>query len=440
MDSTERPTTTTTTAAADGNTYYCHVCSTEIQPLFVPGPTCPVCHNEFVEQVSIFYATAPPAPTIPAAPRASTTSTVPRSLNMADILRDAEQTLLNQGYDLNFNYYGNTGKTLNEHFNNNSLIDTHSTDFSQFDTPELNNLLNRVNASTSFEETMAEVDRFVGGRIRQSETENAQNDTNNTNTANTANTSFLGRMWNMGSSFVSHLSNMRSDTGTTEPVNSAPEEPSTDNSRTPWNGIYTGAFAYSSSNNGSSGPTWQFTPMGPTFTASGNTTTSGTGQNEGQRSTQSFTEMFGDMSALMESMMRNADISQGHARTSAAMDDIVTNIMNQMGTNPHAQTGVTDEVIDQLPVNIIKDVSNYTDGMPDCAVCKDEFACGDEARQLPCRHQYHDDCIRPWLKQSSTCPVCRADMASTATATATTDEPAATGSPYGSHLSQEPLD
>uniref|UniRef100_A0A061S412 RING-type E3 ubiquitin transferase n=2 Tax=Tetraselmis sp. GSL018 TaxID=582737 RepID=A0A061S412_9CHLO len=45
-----------------------------------------------------------------------------------------------------------------------------------------------------------------------------------------------------------------------------------------------------------------------------------------------------------------------------------------------------------------------------CSVCLDEAAEGEKIMTLPCHHQFHADCIRPWLKQQglqATCPICK---------------------------------
>jgi len=41
-----------------------------------------------------------------------------------------------------------------------------------------------------------------------------------------------------------------------------------------------------------------------------------------------------------------------------------------------------------------------------CTVCLSEYGDGDELRTLPCMHSFHSECIDPWLRSKSSCPVC----------------------------------
>ncbi|KAK7280637.1 hypothetical protein RJT34_25702 [Clitoria ternatea] len=45
-----------------------------------------------------------------------------------------------------------------------------------------------------------------------------------------------------------------------------------------------------------------------------------------------------------------------------------------------------------------------------CAICKDFLGVGDTAKRLPCGHEYHGDCIVPWLSCRNSCPVCRFEL------------------------------
>ena len=48
--------------------------------------------------------------------------------------------------------------------------------------------------------------------------------------------------------------------------------------------------------------------------------------------------------------------------------------------------------------------------MPTCSVCMTDFDIGNKGIFLPCGHMFHPDCIKPWLKDHNTCPVCRKEL------------------------------
>ncbi|KAJ1664619.1 hypothetical protein IW140_004012 [Coemansia sp. RSA 1813] len=51
-----------------------------------------------------------------------------------------------------------------------------------------------------------------------------------------------------------------------------------------------------------------------------------------------------------------------------------------------------------------------------CIVCIDDFVVGSRMRILPCGHNYHIECIDPWLtSKSSLCPLCKYDTRSVLT-------------------------
>ena len=75
------------------------------------------------------------------------------------------------------------------------------------------------------------------------------------------------------------------------------------------------------------------------------------------------------------------------------------------------RTPMTDDALKVLPEMLYKDIDGKLEGEDNyCAICQDfdPFSDDDNVLMLPCKHYFHPDCIKPWLKEHNhTCPVCK---------------------------------
>lgn len=86
------------------------------------------------------------------------------------------------------------------------------------------------------------------------------------------------------------------------------------------------------------------------------------------------------------------------------IQQLAENDPNRYGTPPASKSA-----IQSLPdVKISEDLLSSDSWQ--CAVCKDTFELDEEAKQMPCKHIYHADCILPWLELHNSCPVCRYEL------------------------------
>ena len=42
-----------------------------------------------------------------------------------------------------------------------------------------------------------------------------------------------------------------------------------------------------------------------------------------------------------------------------------------------------------------------------CVICLCEYEDGDQVIVTPCVHKFHEDCLVPWLKSNTQCPICK---------------------------------
>ena len=45
-----------------------------------------------------------------------------------------------------------------------------------------------------------------------------------------------------------------------------------------------------------------------------------------------------------------------------------------------------------------------------CSICIEDFTEGEEVVLCPCKHRYHDHCIKEWLRLKNSCPLCKLNI------------------------------
>ncbi|KAI4328451.1 hypothetical protein L6164_020805 [Bauhinia variegata] len=69
------------------------------------------------------------------------------------------------------------------------------------------------------------------------------------------------------------------------------------------------------------------------------------------------------------------------------------------------QPPASKESIDDMPS---VEIGEGEDG--ECVICLEEWEAGGVAKEMPCKHKFHPDCIVKWLGIHGSCPVCRYQM------------------------------
>lgn len=64
------------------------------------------------------------------------------------------------------------------------------------------------------------------------------------------------------------------------------------------------------------------------------------------------------------------------------------------------------KTVENLATRQVRDATNESQ----CAVCLKHYDEDDVVKGLPCKHEFHDSCILPWLNKTNSCPVCRFEL------------------------------
>ncbi|KAI3458677.1 hypothetical protein Pfo_015340 [Paulownia fortunei] len=97
-------------------------------------------------------------------------------------------------------------------------------------------------------------------------------------------------------------------------------------------------------------------------------------------------------------------LGSGFDRLLDQLAQIEANGIGRIDSNPPASKAA----IESMPT--VEIIDQHISVESHCAVCKEAFELGSEAREMPCKHLYHQDCILPWLSLRNSCPVCRHEL------------------------------
>ncbi|KAI5669553.1 hypothetical protein M9H77_19406 [Catharanthus roseus] len=94
------------------------------------------------------------------------------------------------------------------------------------------------------------------------------------------------------------------------------------------------------------------------------------------------------------------------------LDDVVPMIgLLDVGPVAPRVPPASKEVVAKLPVTTItEDTLTKLGAEAHCAICQENLFVNDKMQELPCNHMFHPPCLKPWLDEHNSCPICRHEL------------------------------
>ncbi|XP_008797364.1 E3 ubiquitin-protein ligase AIP2 [Phoenix dactylifera] len=93
------------------------------------------------------------------------------------------------------------------------------------------------------------------------------------------------------------------------------------------------------------------------------------------------------------------------------LDNVIEASLQEIGAGAQRPPPASKEVVANLPViNVTEEVIARLGRETHCAVCQENFVKDDKLQELPCKHLFHPPCLKPWLDEHNSCPICRHEM------------------------------
>ncbi|KAL6965675.1 D-lactate dehydrogenase [Sarracenia purpurea var. burkii] len=94
----------------------------------------------------------------------------------------------------------------------------------------------------------------------------------------------------------------------------------------------------------------------------------------------------------------------------SSFDNTLPEILENVSVAPRAPPA-SKEVVAKLPViSITEEIFAKLGADAECAICKENLIVNDKMQELPCKHKFHPPCLKPWLDEHNSCPICRHEL------------------------------
>ena len=71
---------------------------------------------------------------------------------------------------------------------------------------------------------------------------------------------------------------------------------------------------------------------------------------------------------------------------------------------------LNQKIMDNIEIYKMKNVEKLDNDKKKCTICLKNYVDGEDSIALPCTHIFHADCIKTWVKEHKTCPICKKDI------------------------------
>ena len=69
-----------------------------------------------------------------------------------------------------------------------------------------------------------------------------------------------------------------------------------------------------------------------------------------------------------------------------------------------------EQILNLIPNSKIIENNKSNENKEKCMICLSHFKKGDKESTLPCLHMFHSNCIKKWMFEKSSCPICKHEV------------------------------